>query len=484
VRKVVLFLACVLALAASPAWADPSLAAPQLHVPSGFRVSLQREIAPGLIRATLVRTDPPAVVNVAVRGAGSPAELQVVLSNGAVAGPDPRLERTSSMCSRVDCLVAVNGDFFGNATGEPVGAVVANDQLLRSPNPRHHQLSESSDGALATGQLAWRGTLVPSDLEQLSLDGVNVPRGPDELVLYTPAQGPTTAANQFGAELVMQVVRPAGPIKLRKTTLVRLVELRHAGDSPIPADGAVLSGHGRGQRELEALWARVQAETADPEALLRLDVTPDVVESIGGSPILVRNGRRWFPEESRALYTLRAPRSMAGWTATGDLLLATVDGRQAGYSVGMTMEEAAELMIGLGAVEAINLDGGGSTAFVVDGAVINRPSDRAVRRDGRTVLVKTPRAGDRVIGNIERPVAVALALVGPRGTALGGEAARASLVVPLGNPGAPVGTSSALLMSAADGSDAGGLAMVLLALSLAVFSARRRRAVPAFLPAR
>jgi MYXO-CTERM domain-containing protein len=148
----------------------------------------------------------------------------------------------------------------------------------------------------------------------------------------------------------------------------------------------------------------------------------------------------------------------------------------------MTMEEAADLMIGLGAVEAINLDGGGSTAFVVDGSVINRPSDRAVRRDGRTLMVKTPRAGDRVIGNIERPVAVALALVGPRGTALGGDAARASLVVPLGNPGAPVGTSSALLLSGADGPDSSVLLMVLVALGIATFTARRRRVVPVLLP--
>jgi hypothetical protein len=473
VRKLLFFPACVLVLLASPAWADPSPTA--FHVPSGYRVTASQEISPGLTHATLVRRFPAAVVNVAARSPGSQAELRVVLSNDSVGGPEPQLERTSSMCVRVDCLVAVNGDFFGAIAGEPVGAVVSGDQLLRSPSPRHHQFTEAADGTFSTGQLAWRGTLVPSDLRQIDLDGVNVPREANDLTLYTPAEGPTTGQNRYGAELTLQVVRPAGPILLGKTTLVRLVGLRHEGDSPIPADGAVLSGHGHGQRLLESLWERVQAGAADPEVLLRLDVTPGAQESVGGSPILVRDGKRWFAEEQRDLYALRAPRTLAGWTRDGTLLLVTVDGRQGGYSSGMNMDEAADLMIGLGAVEAINLDGGGSTAFVVDGAVVNRPSDRAVRRDGKTVVVKSPSPGEKVIGNVERPVAVALALVGPKTvTSVMGAALPGTLVSPL-DRGDVMGSGPAIVLVGGSGLDASALAMVLAALCAAVVSAQRRR---------
>jgi phosphodiester glycosidase len=482
VRKLLLFPACVLALIASPAWAGPSPKA--FHVPPGFHLTAAQEIAPGLTHATLVRRVPATVVNVAARSPGSQAEFRVLLSNGAVGGPEPQLERTSSMCARVDCLVAVNGDFFGAVAGEPVGAIVAGDQLLRSPNPRHHQLTEAADGTFSTGQLTWRGTLVPSDLRQISLDGVNVPREANGLVLYTPAEGPTTGQNRYGAELTLQVVRPAGSILLGKTTLMRVVGLRHDGDTPIPADGVVLSGHGRGQRLLDSLWERVQMGDADPEMLLRLEVTPGAQESVGGSPILVRDGKRWFADEQRDLYQLRAPRTLAGWTPDGTLLLVTVDGRQSGYSVGMTMDEAADLMIGLGAVEAINLDGGGSTAFVVDGSVVNRPSDRAVRRDGKTVVVKSPRPGERVIGNVERPVAVAVALIGPRSTTpIGGGALPSTLVSPL-NGGDVTGSGPALVLVASSGLDASAIAMVLTALCLAVVSARRRRAIVSASPAR
>ena len=483
-RKLALLLLCLLVVGAGPARADTPQIEPSFDVPDGYRVVRSHELAPGLLQATLVRTNPAEVVTLAVRTADSPTQLRVVLSNGAVAGPQPTLEKTSSMCARIDCIVAVNGDFFTDATGQPVGAVIADDQLLRSPNPKHHQLSEAPSGALAAGPMTWRGSIVPSDLQPLALTGVNTPRNANDMILYTPAEGPTTGTNPYGVEMTLQIVRPDGAIRLGKTTLVRITGLVRAGDTPIPADGAILSGHGTAQRALEDLWARVQSGVADPEALLRLDTDPPVTQSVGGSPILVRDGHRWFPEEQRDLYRLRAPRTMAGWTSDGSLLLATVDGRQPGRSIGMTMDEAADLMIGLGAADAINLDGGGSTAFVQDGVVINHPSDRAVRRDGNTLVVSRPRSGDRVIRNVERPVAVALAIVGRRLAAplLGGTQANAGLVVPLGSVDSPADASAAMRLPHPEGPDASATLMVLLALTVGVVSARRRR--PAVSPAR
>jgi len=82
------------------------------------------------------------------------------------------------------------------------------------------------------------------------------------------------------------------------------------------------------------------------------------------------------------------PRSVAGLSQNGEYLyLMAIDGRQAGYSVGVTQAEEADLMSALGAWNAINFDGGGSTALVVQGAdgspdVLNRPSGGAERYDG------------------------------------------------------------------------------------------------------
>jgi hypothetical protein len=89
----------------------------------------------------------------------------------------------------------------------------------------------------------------------------------------------------------------------------------------------------------------------------------------------------------------------------------TVDGRQADVSVGMSLYEATDLLIGLGASEGMNLDGGGSTTFVRNGSVVNRVSDVQVRSGGKTVVRHSLQKGDTVLAHVERPVASALVVV-------------------------------------------------------------------------
>jgi exopolysaccharide biosynthesis protein len=84
----------------------------------------------------------------------------------------------------------------------------------------------------------------------------------------------------------------------------------------------------------------------------------------------------------------RQPRTMAGIDRRGRLLLVTVDGRLSGGSEGFTIAEGAAFMRSLGAEQALNLDGGGSTAMAVNGALVNRPSDATGERAvGDTIQV-------------------------------------------------------------------------------------------------
>jgi exopolysaccharide biosynthesis protein len=106
-------------------------------------------------------------------------------------------------------------------------------------------------------------------------------------------------------------------------------------------------------------------------------------EAVGGHPVLVRDSAiTAAARDTNAFAITRHPRTAVGVGDGGRrLLLLVVDGRQAPWSAGMTLLELATLMQSLGASEAINLDGGGSTAMVVrdpDGGVlevVNRPSD-------------------------------------------------------------------------------------------------------------
>lgn len=104
---------------------------------------------------------------------------------------------------------------------------------------------------------------------------------------------------------------------------------------------------------------------------------------MGGGPVLVRNGKPG--DRANESFTLdqtghRHPRSAVGQLANGRIILVAVDGRQRGYSVGMTSFELALLMVRLGAVSASGLDGGGSTTMAFEGALLNRPSDPAGER--------------------------------------------------------------------------------------------------------
>jgi hypothetical protein len=393
---------------AGPAWAA------DMPIPAGFTVTARDRAAEGVEHIVLSKTAPPMVVNVARITAGAPVSLRAVLSNDTVAGDEdkPRLETTSRMCARVHCLLGINADFAGVGTDQPLGAFVTDGELLRSPSNTHHQLSLTGDGRLTDQTFAWTGRLMTTDLKELSFDGVNVDRAPGKIVLYTPAFGPTTKTASPGVDLVVRVVEPAGEFRLGQTALVEVLALNEgAQDGPIPPGGAVLSADGAGADALRALWIRVSSGAALNRALLRIESSDVVRESVGGSPILVKDGKRWFTDPGDNFTNGRHPRSVVGWTPGGDTLLVTVDGRQPEASVGMTLHEATDLMIALGATEAINLDGGGSTTFVRNGSVVNRVSDVQVRSGGKTVTRHSVQKGDKLVGHVERPVASALVVV-------------------------------------------------------------------------
>jgi hypothetical protein len=394
-------------IGADPAFADSP-------VPAGFRVVTRVAVAPGVERLTLERDKPPLVVNVARIAPNAAVSLRAVLSNDAVAGPDPIVERTSSMCQRVHCLLAVNGD-FARGDDQPLGGLLTGGELLRTPGTSELQLSVGKDGTLSAGPLGWSGTLVPTDLAPLTLEGVNVAPSADGLTLYTAAYGPALATPGPATVVGFRNIEPAGRLVVGQTTMVEIIGLweQPAGSapSPVPADGGVLVGRGSATEVLRSLWSRVQTAAVSSRALLRLDTPAGVAESLGGGPILIREGARWFADAANDFTRGRQPRTLVGWNPAGERLLVTVDGRQPDRSVGMTLAEAADLLLALGATDGINLDGGGSTTFVAGGTVVNTPSDVAVRRGDGEAIQHLVSPGQDVIGHVERPVTSALAIV-------------------------------------------------------------------------
>ncbi|HEV7535695.1 MAG TPA: phosphodiester glycosidase family protein, partial [Acidimicrobiia bacterium] len=147
-----------------------------------------------------------------------------------------------------------------------------------------------------------------------------------------------------------------------------------SGAGPIPADGAVLSGDGAAGQQLLDAWNR-QQKGMSPKARLVVNSPVDASASLGAYPMVLQNGRPATPfgNDANLIYP-QQPHTLVAWNKAGDIYLVAIDGRQTS-SIGVTMAEAADFLLGLGATDGVNLDGGGGTTFVEDGRVVNRPSD-------------------------------------------------------------------------------------------------------------
>lgn len=137
-------------------------------------------------------------------------------------------------------------------------------------------------------------------------------------------------------------------------------------------------------------WFAVDAEN---NAYIGTGELPEnTVEAIGGATMLIKDGAIALGENS-TYYTTKQPRTAVGVTARDEVVIVVADGRQSPYSSGYTYMELAEKMLELGCVDALNLDGGGSTTYLAqysgtDELVLaNSPSDGREREVSSTLMV-------------------------------------------------------------------------------------------------
>jgi hypothetical protein len=301
--------------------------------------------------------------------------LRPVLSNETVEGR----ETVSSMARRTAASatsVAVNADLFAWSSGHPSGIFMRDRVLAASPHGGRSSVGITDDGTLDVRRVeffaTWRGFG-----QRRTLNTFNQRPGPNGIALYTPAWGRATPAEPGAVTAVLSPFPAATP----NTDLqAQVTEIRNGTATPIPSDGAVLVARGTTARRL------AEEAPLGSWVTVRLIFRPgwdEVASAVGGGPVLVRNGGPVFRsfESFGAEHLLpRHPRTAVGQLADGRILLVVTDGRQPGYSVGMTNFELAQTMQRLGAVRASALDAGGSSTLAYDGTLLNRPSDRGGER--------------------------------------------------------------------------------------------------------
>ncbi len=289
--------------------------------------------------------------------------------------------KTSSLAA--GALAAINGDFlFPGAASQPAGLYIESGNLIRLPQ-RRSAFAITAAGQPLIAVFKMELGLLTAEGEHLPIAGFNREPALGELAVFNDrAQvqgdslqaatgfllqglGHTSIANDTISVWVQQVRWQAWPLALQH-------------DQWLLAAGA----------EYEAIERIALGDTV--QLFCRLSPAhAKLMEAIGGGPRILRDGEVSIEVEqerlSRSFADKRHPRTAVGYSQDEQVLfLLAVDGRQPGYSVGMSLLELAEFMgtrlaefsrAKVNAYQGLNLDGGGSTTMVVSEQVVNKPSD-------------------------------------------------------------------------------------------------------------
>jgi hypothetical protein len=337
-------------------------------------------------------------------------------------GPDIFDRETTSALSRAaGATVGLNGGYFvldpkSGAPGDPAGIGVYDGRLLSEPVNDRPALVLRDDAKRTTiSRFSWQGR-AELDGRTVRLDGID--RVPDlirncggdstdqptshplhdttctddsELVAFTTQFGPTTPSGP-GREVVLDSHHV-----VRATQSVRGTRLP-PGWTSIQGTGALaeaLASTAVGDRV--RVTTRVHREDGGTQSFSRHNTV------VNGGPLLVKDGREFItqqrdgfvhPGEPSFAYGFvikRNPRTFAGVDAGGRTLLITVDGRTTD-DLGLSIPEEADVARSLGIVDAINLDGGGSTTMTLGGQVITHPSDPTGERPVGDAILILPRS--------------------------------------------------------------------------------------------
>ena len=260
---------------------------------------------------------------------------------------------------------AVNACYF-DTDGWVIGNCKWNGSFFGvDDTPRSAFIVDKEGKASIQKDLSYLGTVSLPDGRTLTIKGLNRQRITDDLVLFNRNYAGSTRTNEHGREV--------------RVSKGRATEVSAKGNMRLDRDSLVLSGHGANADALAHIRRGDRVAIAQTLGSRLADEARLVV---GGGPLLVEKGvvNVRSREESMAsdIAYGRAPRTGVGVKADGTVLLMVVDGRSQ-YSAGMSLKEFATYLKRFGAVSAVNLDGGGSSEMVLDGKIMNRPSDGSER---------------------------------------------------------------------------------------------------------
>lgn len=276
-----------------------------------------------------------------------------------------------TLASKQDTIAAINATYFKPETGIPLGTLMINKKIYTGPIYNRVALGIKDNGFIID-KYKLNATLNYKKLS-VKIDNINQPRMLcTYLLVYTKDWGQKSPkAPDYGINLAIE----NGYIK----------EISN-GSISIPDNGFVVSGP---KSKLEPFFiAQLQDENQkfitnilEPRKITiktkEAEQWKNVNHIVSGGPYLIKNGEIYIDtkEEKLTAITGRNPRTAVGYTANNEFIMLTIDGREKD-SIGMTLNETANLMKEFGCIWAMNLDGGGSSVMLVKDNIVNSPNTK------------------------------------------------------------------------------------------------------------
>lgn len=271
----------------------------------------------------------------------------------------------------------INADFFAMKTGIPLGSVIQNKEVL-SAGTKANAIGFKVDGSAVIGEANFDISM-SIGTTHYDVNYLNKNASKWGLYLLTDRYASKTVGDgTLGTEIVIRIDR--GIMKLSEKVEGTVVDVRKNTNSNVIQDNhmVLFVPNNDGNISLAnntKIGEKVSLVISDPSGKWK-----DVTQMVGGGDILVKNGvvQNKFDTSIGGKNT----RSAAGIKADGTLVLYALD-KRSGVSNGLNLKSVAEYLKSIGCVDAINLDGGGSTTMHVRNGnslkIVNNPTDGSER---------------------------------------------------------------------------------------------------------
>lgn len=343
------------------AMAKPAAPAKPLQ-PQAFSDQMSSEVlAPGVVHKFF--RGPLSINLLDIDMLRAPVKVQPSLAGNSF----DRLKDVADHAKQTKAIAAVNANYF-KRNGTPLGTLIIDGEWVAGPLYDRVSMGITREGTVRIDRVSLGGHLTSNnpDLPETWVNNINQPhRTGCHLFAYTHRWGSFV---RMPYEACLVAVDAQGNVVDKSTK-----------DMGIPWGGYVLC---------DAKNAPITKLKRGDKVDLSWRTTPswdDVTEAVSGGPMLIKDGKLYVDlkdEKFRKGWTgsqIRA-RTVAGVTANNHLLLATIEGPH-------TLWDIAKFLAKLGAVDAMNLDGGGSTTMVVDGKTVTRNANAAQRRVASSLVV-------------------------------------------------------------------------------------------------